>query len=175
MLRGGHRRRAATWSCGWGRCSGPQMRSIIIPVSERNTPPEKKTLGSVGLKHAESRGGEQLLMLFCKAKARIKGVCLFVCLLCLFLPGVSSTIDGLCQTSMDTGSFFSQTPASYIIIIIIMIIIAISIISIMLLLWLLWLLFVVSLLLSLLLLSSLLLLPVSYVIDGALSLEMKSL
>ena len=39
----------------------------IIPVSEKNTPPEKKTLGKPSLKNTKSGTGEEFLLLFCKA------------------------------------------------------------------------------------------------------------
>ena len=42
-----------------------------------NTSPDKKTLGSVGLKNTKSGGGDQFLLLDCRATARRKGVSSF--------------------------------------------------------------------------------------------------
>ena len=43
-------------------------------VCERNTPPDKEALGSIGLNNTKSEGGEQFLLLFSRAKALVKGV-----------------------------------------------------------------------------------------------------
>ena len=44
-------------------------------VCEKNTPPEKTTLGQISMKHTESGAGEQLLLLGRMAKApHVKGL-----------------------------------------------------------------------------------------------------
>ena len=43
-------------------------------VCEKNTPPEKRTLGKFSLQNTKSGAGEQLLLLGYVAKARAKGV-----------------------------------------------------------------------------------------------------
>ena len=46
-----------------------------VPVSvKKNTPPDQKTLGSIGLKSTTSGPGEEFLLLDCRARARVKGV-----------------------------------------------------------------------------------------------------
>ena len=44
-------------------------------MCEKDTPPEKKTLGKIGLQNTKSGAGEQLSPLGCRAKARVKEVC----------------------------------------------------------------------------------------------------
>ena len=58
-------------------CHHRVMHEADTGVYEKNTPPDKNNLGSVSLKNTTSGGGEQLLLLFRKAKARSKGVFLF--------------------------------------------------------------------------------------------------
>ena len=43
-------------------------------VCEKNTPPEKRTLGKIGFRSTKSGAGEQFLPLECKAKACAKAV-----------------------------------------------------------------------------------------------------
>ena len=43
-------------------------------LRHKNTPPERKTLGTFSLKHSKSGAGEQLLPLVCMAKARVNRV-----------------------------------------------------------------------------------------------------
>ena len=51
---------------------------LMVPVFvKRNIPPDKKTLGSISLKSKKTGGGEQFLLLFSRAEALAKGVCLF--------------------------------------------------------------------------------------------------
>ena len=49
----------------------------LLPVSVKNTPPEKKTHGTISFKNTKSGAGEQLLPVDCMAMARMKGVCFF--------------------------------------------------------------------------------------------------
>ena len=50
-------------------------RDTAVPLSvNKNTPPNKNTLGSISLKNTKSRAGEQFSLFSCKAKARRKGV-----------------------------------------------------------------------------------------------------
>ena len=40
-------------------------------VCEKNTPPKKKTLGTIGSSNTKSGAGEQIMLLSCRAKARV--------------------------------------------------------------------------------------------------------
>ena len=46
-------------------------------VSEKHTPPEKRTLGTISMTNTESGAGERFLVEDCRAKALTKGVFLF--------------------------------------------------------------------------------------------------
>ena len=50
------------------------MVEVVIPVSVKNTPPEKDSLGKIGLQNAKSGAGEQFLPLDCRAEVHLKGV-----------------------------------------------------------------------------------------------------
>ena len=41
----------------------------MIPVSVKNTPPEKNTLQTISLKDSKSGAGEEFMLLLCGAKA----------------------------------------------------------------------------------------------------------
>ena len=57
---------------------GPALKAVSpTGVCEKNTPPEKKTLGEISLKNSESGAGEEFLLLLCRGKGRVKGVFLF--------------------------------------------------------------------------------------------------
>ena len=49
-------------------------RSRLLPVSEKNTPPENHFLGSISLTNTESGAGEQCLPLDCMAEDPRKGM-----------------------------------------------------------------------------------------------------
>ena len=55
----------------------PVQAHYLIPVSANKNIPEKKTLGKTSLRSTKSGPGEEFMLLLCKAKACIKGVCLF--------------------------------------------------------------------------------------------------
>ena len=65
---GGHAGRHAGGHAGMHAC---------LPVSEKNTPAEKKTLGDTSSKTIKSGAGEQFMLLLCKAEARRKKECFF--------------------------------------------------------------------------------------------------
>ena len=46
-------------------------------MCEKKAPPDGKTLGSISLKSTKSGGGEQFLLLDCRATARRKGMLFF--------------------------------------------------------------------------------------------------
>ena len=46
---------------------------LAIPVSEKNTPPEKRTPGKTSLRSTKSGAGQQILPLDCRAGACAKG------------------------------------------------------------------------------------------------------
>ena len=58
----------------WLRCFGAALL-CYRRLWNKNTPPEKKTLGKISLKNTKSRAGKEFLPLVCRAKARPKGVC----------------------------------------------------------------------------------------------------
>ena len=45
--------------------------------AEKNTPPEERACGKTGFKNTKSGAGEQFLLVDCRGKAPVKGVCLF--------------------------------------------------------------------------------------------------
>lgn len=49
-------------------------RLTIIPLSVKNTPPDKNNLGIISFRSTKSGSGEPFLLLECRAKARQKGV-----------------------------------------------------------------------------------------------------
>ena len=51
-------------------------------VCEKSTPPEKNTLGTPNLKNTKSGGGEEFMLLSCRAEAHAKRV------LCSQTPGI---------------------------------------------------------------------------------------
>ena len=53
---------------------GTPVVPLKIPVSVKNTPPEKKTRGKNSFQSTKSGGGCQFLQLDCRARARTKGV-----------------------------------------------------------------------------------------------------
>ena len=48
-----------------------------MPVSVKNTPPEKETRGNISFKNTRSEAGQEFVLLSCRAKARVKGVICF--------------------------------------------------------------------------------------------------
>ena len=48
---------------------------VYTGVCERSTPPDKKTGWTISLESIKSGAGEELLLLSCRAKAHVKGMC----------------------------------------------------------------------------------------------------